>query len=129
MLPDKNSRSEARPSTETRAFDNMQSFSARNVKSHYAVDQAAEFIAAHLEYPTMTPEKERSIKRKIDAWIIPLGVFTTTLAAVDKVQLSTAALYDFLEDNRLTGSEFSWLGSILFVGVWLTVSGVCRCTR
>ena len=80
-------------------------------------DEAARFVAAHADYPPMTPEMEKRIKKKIDAWIIPLGVFTTTLAAVDKVQLSTAALYDFLEDNDLTGSEFSWLGSILSVGV------------
>ena len=45
------------------------------------------------------------------------GLFTATMAAVDKVQLGTAALYDFLEDNNLTGSEYSWLGSILSVGV------------
>lgn len=44
------------------------------------------------------------------------------MAAVDKVQLSTAALYDFLEDNDLSGSEFSWLGSILSVGVGTTTS-------
>lgn len=81
------------------------------------LDEAALFIAAHADYPPMTPEMEKRIKKKLDAWLIPLGVFTTTLAAVDKVQLSTAALYDFLEDNHLTGSEFSWLGSILSVGV------------
>lgn len=82
-------------------------------------NQAAKFVAAHADYPPMTPEMEKRIKKKIDAWLIPLGVFTTTLAAVDKVQLSTAALYDFLEDNNLTGGEFSWLGSILSVGVCL----------
>lgn len=81
------------------------------------LDEAAKFIAAHADYPPMTPEMEKRIKKKLDAWLIPLGVFTTTLAAVDKVQLSTAALYDFLEDNDLTGSQFSWLGSILSVGV------------
>ncbi|KAJ3545491.1 hypothetical protein NM208_g2480 [Fusarium decemcellulare] len=81
-------------------------------------DQATKFVAAHQNYPPMTREMEKRIKKKIDAWIIPLacGLFTATLAAVDKVQLSTAALYDFLEDNNLTGQEFSWLGSILSVG-------------
>ncbi|KAL2210938.1 MFS general substrate transporter [Sarocladium strictum] len=72
----------------------------------------------------MTPEMEKKVKKKIDAWIIPLGVFTTTLAAVDKVQLSTAALYDFIEDNDLTGDEFSWLGSILPLGQLLGLFAV-----
>ncbi|KAL6855502.1 hypothetical protein ACO1O0_006651 [Amphichorda felina] len=79
-------------------------------------DKVAQFVAAHQDYPPMTPEMEKRIKKKIDAWIIPLGLFTATMAAVDKVQLGTAALYDFLEDNNLTGSEYSWLGSILSVG-------------
>ena len=84
-----------------------------------ADDKVAQFVAAHQDYPPMTPEMEKRIKRKIDAWIIPLGLFTATMAAVDKVQLGTAALYDFLEDNNLTGGEYSWLGSILSVGVCL----------
>ncbi|SPO01042.1 related to allantoate permease [Cephalotrichum gorgonifer] len=79
-------------------------------------DKVVQLIAEHQDYPPMTPEMEKKIKKKIDAWIIPLCLFTTTMAAVDKVQLSTAALYDFREDNNLTGSEFSWLGSILSVG-------------
>ena len=102
-----------------------------------AGDDAVLFVAAHQDLPPMTPEIEKRIKRKIDAWMIPLvwrnpfrlaiviltrsiqGLFTATLAAVDKVQLSTAALYDFREDNKLTGEEFSWLGSILSLGVSL----------
>lgn len=38
-------------------------------------------------------------------------------AAVDKVQLATGALYGFSEDNHLHGQEYSWLGSILSLGV------------
>lgn len=93
------------------------------IESDEPAGQAAKFIAAHADYVPMTPEMEKKIKKKLDAWLIPLGVFTTTLAAVDKVQLSTAALYDFLEDNDLSGSQFSWLGSILSVGVsYLTIT-------
>lgn len=100
---------------------NMSVDAGKHDDASVPLDDAARFIAAHADsYPPMTPEIEKRIKKKIDAWLIPLGVFTTTLAAVDKVQLSTAALYDFLEDNHLTGSEFSWLGSILSVGVSLS---------
>lgn len=101
------------------------SFRDGKVAVHDAADQAAQFIAAHADYPPMTPEMEKKVKKKIDAWIIPLGVFTTTLAAVDKVQLSTAALYDFIEDNDLTGDEFSWLGSILPLGVCVFLLPLC----
>lgn len=42
-----------------------------------------------------------------------MGLF----AAVDKVQLATGALYGFKEDNNLHGQDYSWLGSILSLGV------------
>lgn len=35
-------------------------------------DKVAQFVAAHQDYPPMTPEMEKRIKKKIDAWIIPL---------------------------------------------------------
>ena len=41
---------------------------------------------------------------------------TATLGAVDKVALSTAALYGLREDNNLVGQQYSWLGSILSLG-------------
>jgi len=40
-----------------------------------------------------------------------------TLGAVDKVQIGTASLYGFQKDNNFQGQEYSWLGSILPVGV------------
>ena len=44
-------------------------------------------------------------------------LFMGLFAAVDKVQLATGALYGFREDNNLKGQEYSWLGSILSLGV------------
>lgn len=35
-------------------------------------DRVAQFVAEHQDYPPMTPEMEKRIKKKIDAWIIPL---------------------------------------------------------
>lgn len=35
-------------------------------------DRLAKFVAEHQGYPPMTPEMEKRIKKKIDAWIIPL---------------------------------------------------------
>ena len=35
-------------------------------------DKAAQFVAGHQDYPPMTPEMEKRIKRKIDRWMIPL---------------------------------------------------------
>ena len=44
-------------------------------------------------------------------------MFTATLGAVDKVEIGTASLYGFQEDNNMHGQQYSWLGSILPLGV------------
>ncbi|KAJ0282576.1 hypothetical protein COL940_005129 [Colletotrichum noveboracense] len=67
------------------------------------LDEAAEFLANANDYPPMTPEMEKKIVKKIDAWMIPLLLFTATLGAVDKVQMGTASLYGFQTDNGWSG--------------------------
>lgn len=44
-------------------------------------------------------------------------LFTATLGAVDKVEIGTASLYGFQTDNNMHGQQYSWLGSILPLGV------------
>ncbi|KAJ0317093.1 hypothetical protein Brms1b_005126 [Colletotrichum noveboracense] len=80
------------------------------------LDEAAEFLANANDYPPMTPEMEKKIVKKIDAWMIPLLLFTATLGAVDKVQMGTASLYGFQTDNGFVGQQYSWLGSVLPLG-------------
>ncbi|KAM5349780.1 hypothetical protein ACJ41O_006285 [Fusarium nematophilum] len=38
-------------------------------------DQATKVVAAHQDYPPMTREMEKRIKRKIDVWTFPPGLF------------------------------------------------------
>ncbi|OIW28286.1 MFS general substrate transporter [Coniochaeta ligniaria NRRL 30616] len=80
------------------------------------LDDAAQYLAGHDEFGPMTPEKEKAIVRKLDAWMIPLLLFAATLGAVDKVEIGTASLYGFQTDNHMHGQQYSWLGSILPVG-------------
>jgi hypothetical protein len=48
---------------------------------------------------------------------------TATLGAVDKVAISTAAIYGLKDDLHLVGQQYSWAGSILFLGVGDTSIG------
>lgn len=48
-------------------------------------------------------------------------MFYATLGAVDKVEMGTAALYGFRSDNHLVGQDYSWLGSILSIGMLVGV--------
>lgn len=36
------------------------------------LDEAAKYLADHEQYGPMTPEQEKKIVKKIDAWMIPL---------------------------------------------------------
>ncbi|KAH9888205.1 major facilitator superfamily domain-containing protein [Xylariomycetidae sp. FL2044] len=88
----------------------------KTVADEGVLDDAARYLANTDEYPPMTPEMEKKIVRKIDAWMIPLLLLAATLGAVDKVQIGTASLYGFQTDNNMKGQEYSWLGSILPLG-------------
>ncbi|CUM67283.1 uncharacterized protein PRCAT00004976001 [Priceomyces carsonii] len=67
-------------------------------------------------YGEIDEADEKKIVRKIDWILLPMLFLTATLGAVDKVSLSTAAIYGFIEDNQLVGQQYSWLGSIIFIG-------------
>lgn len=67
-------------------------------------------------YDDIDDASMKRIIRKIDWILIPTLFFTATMGAVDKVSLSTAAIYGFIEDNNLVGQQYSWLGSIIFIG-------------
>ena len=50
---------------------------------------------------------------------------TATLGAVDKVAISTAAIYGLKDDLQLVGQQYSWAGSILSLGVRNVSTGGC----
>ncbi|KAH8430647.1 uncharacterized protein LDX57_008310 [Aspergillus melleus] len=82
-----------------------------------AMDQAASYLAQSNQYPPMTPEMEKKLIRKLDWILVPMvsvGLLhatytvlinsqlflTATLGAVDKVAISTAAIYGLKEGNQ-----------------------------
>lgn len=62
-----------------------------------------------------TKKEETRLRWKIDLRLVPLLWFNVTLAAMDKVTTSTAALYGFRADTGLTGNRYSWVGSAFYV--------------
>ncbi|KAE8406888.1 MFS general substrate transporter [Aspergillus pseudonomiae] len=71
------------------------------------------------ETPTaafLDPEDERRVKRKIDCVVLPLMCLVFFSQYLDKQSLSYASVFGMIEDLDLHGSQFSWLGSIFYVG-------------
>ncbi|TQV91567.1 allantoate permease [Cordyceps javanica] len=62
----------------------------------------------------------RRVLRKIDRAIIPLLFVTYMLNFMDKVILSSAAVFGLKKDTDLHGQQYSWVASIFYFGylVW-----------
>lgn len=82
----------------------------------YQLDEGAEFIKAHPEYSDYTEKDERRLLLKLDLMLLPLLSVTIMLSSADKVVISNAALYGMIRDLGLSGSKYSWTGSIFFFG-------------
>ncbi|CZT14494.1 uncharacterized protein RCC_12184 [Ramularia collo-cygni] len=85
-------------------------------------DVAAKFLSQihpSITHEPVTPEEDRKLLWKIDLIIVPLLSITLILAAVDKVIIANAAIYGMKEDTRLTGNDYSWVGSIFYFGYLL----------
>ncbi|KAF4948880.1 hypothetical protein FSARC_13621, partial [Fusarium sarcochroum] len=60
-----------------------------------------------------------TVLNKIDRTIIPLLFITYMFNFMDKVILSSAAVFGLREDNHLKGQEYSWVGSVFYLGYFL----------
>ncbi|KAI8656046.1 MFS domain-containing protein [Fusarium keratoplasticum] len=61
-------------------------------------------------------EATRRVLQKIDRTIIPLLFITYMLSFMDKIILSSAAVFGLREDNKLEGQQYSWVGSVFYMG-------------
>ncbi|KAE8374448.1 pantothenate transporter [Aspergillus bertholletiae] len=73
--------------------------------------------AEHASQPTLVdPEQERWVRRKIDFVVLPLMCLVFFSQYLDKQSLSYAGVFGMIEELELHGTQFSWLGSIFFLG-------------
>ncbi|KAF8603639.1 MFS general substrate transporter [Ceratobasidium sp. AG-I] len=72
----------------------------------------------------ITPEQDAAVLRKIDRWLIPVMLMVYFLQQLDKSSLSYTSVFGIVSDTHLVGSQYSWLGSIVYVAqlIWQPVS-------
>ncbi|KAF9888053.1 hypothetical protein FE257_009318 [Aspergillus nanangensis] len=78
-------------------------------------------IEKHNVPPTETltahdPDDERRVRRKIDCVVLPLMCLVFFAQYLDKQSLSYASVFGMIEELGLHGTQFSWLGSIFYMG-------------
>ncbi|KAH7338323.1 MFS general substrate transporter [Rhizoctonia solani] len=72
----------------------------------------------------ISPEEDAAVLRKVDKWLIPVMLMVYFLQQLDKSSLSYASVFGIVSDTNLVGSQYSWLGSIVYVAqlIWQPVS-------
>lgn len=63
-----------------------------------------------------------AVKNKIDRWLMPLLFITVLFQNLDKATLSYGSLMGLKTETHLHGSNYSWLGSLVYVGLCDTLT-------
>ncbi|KAE8444474.1 hypothetical protein EG329_000458 [Mollisiaceae sp. DMI_Dod_QoI] len=108
----------------------MEATNSKDVSMGQMFDNAdADIAAAYADRldgeDAYTAAEERRLRWKLDLRLVPILWLNITLAAMDKVTTSTAALYGMKTATNLTGNRYSWVGSAFYFGylVWCFPSG------
>ncbi|KAL4867658.1 hypothetical protein BDV12DRAFT_209778 [Aspergillus spectabilis] len=78
-------------------------------------EKAAQFLAAVGGDHTFTPEEEKKVVRRIDLRVLPLLLGAYFFQQLDKSSLSYVSIFGLVDDAKLVGKQYSWLGSILYI--------------
>ncbi|KAF7552521.1 hypothetical protein G7Z17_g4268 [Cylindrodendrum hubeiense] len=67
------------------------------------------------EHIAVSPADDARILRRIDLALLPLMLAVYFLQALDKATLSYASIFGLIDDTKLEGAQYSWLGSIVYL--------------
>ncbi|CAL5867483.1 uncharacterized protein PFLUO_LOCUS1702 [Penicillium psychrofluorescens] len=101
-------------------IENAKAIVAEEVKKYSQDDDEAMKAMADYDGPPLVLDEEtnRRLLRTIDWHMLPVLCCVFGLNYLDKTTLSYASIMGIKKDINLTGSEYSWLGSIFYIG-WL----------
>ena len=109
------------PDLEKRDLRTIEKGSSRTalttVKHDLDADEAMKAFAGLEGEPlVLDDETNRQLRRKIDLNLMPLLCVIYGLNYLDKTTLSYASIMHMNQDLGLTGSNYSWLGSMFYIG-------------
>ncbi|KAL2812559.1 major facilitator superfamily domain-containing protein [Aspergillus cavernicola] len=85
-------------------------------------DSGREMYLASLQLaPAERDAIAKRVKRKLDFIVLPIMIVAFFLSFLDKQTLNFSSAWTFKEDLGLTGSEYSWVASILNFGYLIAV--------
>lgn len=78
-------------------------------------EKAAQFLATVEDISPFTVEEERAVLRQIDRRVLTFLLGAYFFQQLDKSSLSYVSIFGLSQDAHLHGTEYSWLGSILYL--------------
>ncbi|KAH9227093.1 hypothetical protein K456DRAFT_1730379 [Colletotrichum gloeosporioides 23] len=89
--------------------------------SHVEIDitngQSSNMKVYGISEPTnITEEENKHARRKIDRIMLPLMGLCYVFSFLDKTLLNYASIFGIKEALKLEGTDYSWLGSIFYIG-------------
>ncbi|KAF5263291.1 hypothetical protein FOXYS1_5961 [Fusarium oxysporum] len=81
-------------------------------KHHYEMAEEHETTAVFV----FTAKEGKAVKRKIDFILLPMLCACYIFSFLDKTLLNYASIFGIKEALGLEGSDYSWLGSIFYIG-------------
>ncbi|RDW59325.1 putative Mfs allantoate transporter [Aspergillus mulundensis] len=78
-----------------------------------------DYFQRSLQYDEAQLERDAvKVRRKLDFYVLPLMMITYMLSFLDKQTLNYSNAYGLQEDTNMTGDNYSWVSSALYIG-WL----------
>lgn len=89
--------------------------SAGTLKHHEAADEeTAKYTGTPIE---IDPVTERKLFWKVCRRLLPIMLITYFCQSLDKGTIGFSSIMGILDDARLQGQQYSWLGTILYIGI------------
>ncbi|EPX73378.1 allantoate permease [Schizosaccharomyces octosporus yFS286] len=95
------------------AFDDEQEKSIKLDKA--GIDEALAIVQDDDEFEHSKAEDAR-VRRKIDMFVLPVMCITYGIQYLDKTAISYAAVYGMKEAVHMSGSAYSWLSTMFYLG-------------
>ena len=89
-------------------------YDEKRAVDHSHKDKAAIFLQ-NQERLEVTPEENKRILKRIDLRLLPILLVVYFLQQLDKSVLSYSSVFGLIEDAKLVGQEYSWLGSVIYI--------------
>ncbi|CDS02628.1 hypothetical protein LRAMOSA00033 [Lichtheimia ramosa] len=100
----------------TSTYNDYESATYNDPESATAISHPEKENSNKIQHAFVESPEEKKLARKIKFTLMPFIVVVCMLQFADKTALSISAVLGIYEDTGITGSQFSWLGSIFFIG-------------